>query len=146
MSVVREVCDAVSLLEDGRVALTGALLDVINDAGSTLSRDLIALPPVVLEGAETVVEAFLTGASGREVGALFAALEREQLPARIAAGTIETMHGQQVGRLRLLAHDAVEAEKIADALRRVGATAEITTGEAAQRADDERPDEEGNDA
>ncbi len=143
MSVVREICDAVTLLEDGRAARTGALLDVINDAGSTLSRDLIALPPAALDGAETLVEAFLTGASGNEVGALFAALEREQLPARIAAGTIETMHGQQVGRLRLIARDRAEAERIAAALRRVGATAEITTAEAAQRADDERFDDEG---
>ncbi|MGO3032059.1 MAG: methionine ABC transporter ATP-binding protein [Microbacterium gubbeenense] len=142
MSVVREICDAVSLLEDGRVVRTGSLLDVISDGGSALSRDLIALPPAALDPDETIVEAFLTGPAARDVGALFAALGRAELPARIAAGTIETMHDQQVGRLRCLARDAAEAERIADALRGAGASAEVTTAQAAARTDERAADEE----
>ncbi|MGO1745293.1 MAG: methionine ABC transporter ATP-binding protein, partial [Microbacterium gubbeenense] len=142
MSVVREICDAVSLLEDGRVVRTGSLLDVISDGGSALSRDLIALPPAALDPDETIVEAFLTGPAARDVGALFAALGRAELPARIAAGTIETMHDQQVGRLRFLARDAAEAERIADALRGAGASAEVTTAQAAARTDERAADEE----
>ena len=142
MSVVREICDAVSLLEDGRVVRTGTLLDVISDGGSALSRDLIALPPAALDPDETIVEAFLTGPAARDVGALFAALGRAELPARIAAGTIETMHDQQVGRLRFLARDAAEAERIADALRGAGASAEVTTAQAAARTDERAADEE----
>ncbi|MGO2091757.1 MAG: methionine ABC transporter ATP-binding protein [Microbacterium gubbeenense] len=142
MSVVREICDAVSLLEDGRVVRTGSLLDVISDGGSALSRDLIALPPAALDPDETIVEAFLTGPAARDVGALFAALGRAELPARIAAGTIETMHDQQVGRLRFLARDAAEAERIADALRGAGASAEVTAAQAAARTDERAADEE----
>lgn len=143
MSVVREICDAVSLLEEGRVARSGSLLDVINEGGSALSRDLIALPPASPDPDETIVEAFLTGSAASDIGDLFAALGRAHLPARIAAGTIETMHDQQVGRLRFLAGSVAEAEQIVIALRGAGAMAEVTVARSVSRDHDVSADEDG---
>src|SRR5699024_12056047 len=45
MGVVREVCDTVTLLQDGRITQTGDLLDVAADPHGPLSSELIPLPP-----------------------------------------------------------------------------------------------------
>ncbi|MDN5658775.1 methionine ABC transporter ATP-binding protein, partial [Brevibacterium sandarakinum] len=49
MSVIREICDSVTLLADGRVARTGTLAEVISEPGSTLAKDLVPLPPIGLD-------------------------------------------------------------------------------------------------
>ncbi|WP_105565101.1 methionine ABC transporter ATP-binding protein [Microbacterium halophytorum] len=133
MSVVREICDSVSLLDSGRVARSGTLLDVVRDESTPLAKELIALPPVALDDEATVVEAFLTG-TGPDAGAVFALLGREGIAAEIAAGTIETLHGAQVGRLRF-STPAAEADRLLAVLRGAGVRAELTTAGAARRGD-----------
>ncbi|GAB3846872.1 methionine ABC transporter ATP-binding protein [Nesterenkonia populi] len=148
MSVVREVCDSVSLLEEGRIARTGRLLDVISDTGSPLSKELISLPPTAgLSPGEQLVEVLLTETHRiRSVGDLFALLSEQGLPARVEAGTIETIAGTQVGRLHLRPGDPESSRRTAEALTAAGLHAELTTAEriAADAAahEDNDPDEE----
>ncbi len=133
MSVVREICDSVTLLEDGRVARSGDLLDVIAEGDSALSKALVALPPSTFEGTETLVEALLAGDA--DAGEVFRILGASGLPARVAAGTVETIHGSQVGRIRFSAAGAAEGARIAGALRDAGVRVEVFTGEEARRVD-----------
>jgi D-methionine transport system ATP-binding protein len=45
MSVVREICDSVTLLENGRIVQSGELVDVASDPHGPLAAELIPLPP-----------------------------------------------------------------------------------------------------
>ncbi|MBP2436837.1 methionine ABC transporter ATP-binding protein [Microbacterium amylolyticum] len=142
MSVVREICDSVSLLSEGRIERTGALLDVIRDTDSSLSKELISLPPSAhLDAGETIVEALVSeGTTG--VGELFALLGRNGFRAQIAAGTIETIQGHQVGRLHFTTERRDEAERMVLALHEAGVHAELTTAGAVDREEAARRDDE----
>ncbi|HLT83042.1 MAG TPA: ATP-binding cassette domain-containing protein [Phototrophicaceae bacterium] len=99
MSVVREVCDSVTLLDRGRVAQGGPLDDVAGDHGSRLARALVPLPPEPREDSRATLELSFGGeVSTAQVLAAVAALGEE---ADVSAGTIETLAGTRVGRLRL---------------------------------------------
>ncbi|MYM19050.1 ATP-binding cassette domain-containing protein [Brevibacterium sp. 5221] len=122
MSVVREACDAVTLLADGRVASTGSLRRVLGEPGTALARDLLPLPEGREDSAAEVrasgrasVQVALAGTSVPE---LFALAETAGAPiAGVEAGTLETIDGLQVGRLRLLTDDA---QALSGALRAAG--------------------------
>lgn len=103
MSVVREVCDSVTLLAEGRVERTGPILDVIGDAGSPLAKELIPMPSSgTSRDGETLLEIMTSeGASRPDVTEIFALLRQEGIEATIEAGTIETISGRQIGRLHL---------------------------------------------
>lgn len=150
MSVVREICDSVSLLSEGRIERSGALLDVIQDTGSPLSKELISLPPTAaLRPGDTLVEALMAESSQlADVGQLFSLLSSHGLDARVEAGTIETIQGRQVGRLHIKPTTRAEAEQIAAILRDHGIHAELTTGaeveaeRAAHEEDDARAEQQ----
>ena len=65
MSVIREICDSVTLLADGRVAKTGKLAEVLSEPGSALAKDLVPLAPIGLttstEAEGRLVEVSLAG-------------------------------------------------------------------------------------
>jgi D-methionine transport system ATP-binding protein len=121
MSVVREACDSVTLLQDGRITRSGTLLDVIRDSSSPLSRELLPLPPT---GAPTgtVVEALLTDTPLRSA---LDAIEAAAPGASVAAGSIETISGTSVGRLQVNLDDRAEADRLVAALRTEGIHAEV---------------------
>lgn len=114
MSVVREVCDGVTLLEDGRVAVSGSLAEVITDTESPLSRELVPLPAMPPTDA-TRVEVLL-GRSGLGAGEFFDALRSTGIDAKVDAGTVETIDGMQVGRFHLTTDSPARAQGLVDAL------------------------------
>lgn len=115
MSVVREVCDSVTLLDHGRVAQTGPIAQVAGEHGSRLARSLVPLPPEPDVAGRTTLElAFGGGTPAHRVLAAVAALGED---ADVASGTIETLAGTRVGRLRI----TVPATAVAEATARLRA-------------------------
>lgn len=109
MAVVREICDSVTLLARGRVVESGALGAVVGAYGSRLARELIPVPELPLGQERSLVEVAYSTAdvATHDVLAAVAELGTE---VEVAAGTIETLAGRRVGRLRLdLPDDHVEA-------------------------------------
>ncbi|WP_282072205.1 methionine ABC transporter ATP-binding protein [Janibacter hoylei] len=102
-SVVREVCDTVSLLADGRVVETGAIGTVVIDARGQLHRDLIPLPPLPLDHDGGYVEVALgdVRSGTTSVDGVLALLRDGGVSAEVAAATLETIGGRRVGRIQL---------------------------------------------
>ena len=102
MGVVREVCDTVTLLQDGRITQSGDLLEVAADPHGPLSAELIPLPP-----APTGIEALVVNCDYgdserfRTTDDLIRLAETYEAEATLVAGTIETIGGRQVGRVQL---------------------------------------------
>lgn len=132
MSVIREICDSVTLLADGRVAKTGKLAEVISEPGSTLAKDLVPLPPIGLddkgaaEGSESstsrLVEVSLAGTSLPTV--LTSAQAVGVGADSILAGAVETIEGKQVGRIRFTVVSAAASKELITALEAEGIYAE----------------------
>ena len=129
MSVVKRICDSVSLLQAGRVVESGTLVEVVSRFGSRLSELLLALPPTAdqtPDGLSTieVLDPVTPGAVpaltavGRELGV--------DLP--VLAGTIETLAGVTFQRHRVLVPNPLEPDDVVSALRRRGAQAALATG------------------
>ena len=116
MSVVRAVCDSVSLLEAGRVVESGPIEDVVADVASRLSRELVPAPAVP------------AGPGGDDLGAGHAAARVLALAAEqgadVAGGLFETLGRAQVGRLALTI-PADRAEAAVAVLTGAGVTAEV---------------------
>ena len=122
MSVVREVCDSVTLLENGRIARTGTLLDVIRDTDSPLGRELLPLPPGGA-GEGTAIEVLLTDVPLRR---LLDIVDRHSADAHIDSGAIETITGSPVSRLRFTVGDPGAARALVADLDAAGIHAEVT--------------------
>lgn len=132
MSVIREICDSVTLLADGRVAKTGTLAEVISEPGSTLAKDLVPLPPIGLddkEGTEgstgettRLVEVSLAGTSLPQV--LTSAQSVGVGSDAILAGAVETIEGKQIGRIRFTVGSAAASKELITALEADGIYAE----------------------
>ena len=121
MSVVREICDSVTLLADGKNMKTGRLRDILADPSSPLAKELIPLPsaPLPQEGEERrTLEVSLAGTSASE---LFALADSAGVPiAEVQAGTLETIDGLEVGRLRVRGADDPATQRLAQALADAG--------------------------
>lgn len=100
MSVVRQVCDSVSRLDEGRITETGRLIDIVTQGSSALAGDLIPLatPPVTVRRSH--IEATVSSTRLRIPDALRVLADLEDRSV-IAAGTIETIAGGEVGRFLL---------------------------------------------
>lgn len=126
MSVVRQVCDSVSLLDAGRIIEGGRLEDVVLDVDSRLSREIVPFPAVP-EGAVTqghaVIDVSITAHPGQPAAVALMSMVAE-LGGDIAAGVFETIGAAQIGRLAITvpAHDV---ESAVTALRQAGITAEV---------------------
>ena len=124
MSVIREICDSVTLLADGRVAKTGKLAEVISEPGSTLAKDLVPLPPIGLDDGDTaLVEVSLSGTSLPKV--LTSAQSAGVSADAILAGAVETIEGSQVGRIRFTVGSAAASKELITALEADGIYAEV---------------------
>ncbi|HJG80270.1 MAG TPA: ATP-binding cassette domain-containing protein [Brevibacterium senegalense] len=118
MSVVREICDSATLLENGAITQTGSLQEILSSPGTPLAKDLVPLPPLDDGSADRALEVTLAGSSLADVFAL--AREAEAPVVQVESGTLETIDGVPVGRLRLLCDDASARAALGDALRAGG--------------------------
>ena len=151
MSVVRRICDSVSLLEAGRIVQSGPIEDVVSDVDSRLSLELVPPPDVPkaalvagstedtddqadgagdadhagsTDSAESaVIDVALTAHPGEPAAAQVLSLVAEQ-GADVAGGVFETLGTAQVGRLALTI-PADRAQTAVAALREAGITAEV---------------------
>ncbi|MBN9105581.1 MAG: ATP-binding cassette domain-containing protein [Propionibacteriaceae bacterium] len=102
MTVVKRICDSVSLLEDGRVVESGPLTEVVGAFGSRLSESLLALPPAA--GADSAeggtVEVLDVGRDG-ELSALTTASRHFGVDFPVVAATVERLAGTTFGRWRV---------------------------------------------
>jgi D-methionine transport system ATP-binding protein len=123
MSVVREICDSVTLLADGRVAKSGRLAEVISEPGSALAKDLVPLPPVgVDDSAGRLVEVSL---AGTDLPTVLTTAQKAGVSAEaILAGAVETIEGRQIGRLRFTVASADQSRGLISALKADGIFAE----------------------
>ena len=121
MSVVREICDAVTLLSKGRIAHTGSLLEVITQGESPLFRALLPLPEH--GGANgTAIEALCAGITVEET---LEVVRASGIKAQLAAATVETISGKVVGRLKFTATDRAAADSLVAALNNNTIYAEV---------------------
>ncbi|MCK9900249.1 methionine ABC transporter ATP-binding protein [Parafrankia colletiae] len=133
-SVVKEVCDSVTLLRDGRVAEQGDLATVLTRQSSRLARDLLPILPPDQPGPFALLEVSFAGdhpAGGGEHRAslAFAQLVRH-LDADVAVlgGAVETYGAQQFGRLRIGLPPTASVPDAVAFLRARGLTTEIVPG------------------
>jgi len=118
MEVVRRACDAVTLLDHGRVAETGRISDVVADPATRLSRALVPLPPVP-DTADAVIDIFFTSTPGEPtVSRVFDVVAK--LGGDITAATFETLGTTQVGRVALSAPRGGDVERLARGLKDAG--------------------------
>jgi D-methionine transport system ATP-binding protein len=113
------VCDAVALLEAGRVVEHGPLSELVARPGSAVAERL--LPPLQRADGSAVVDVvLLDDAAERAVAGAVA-----DGAATIAGARVETIGGRRVGRMALVPAPGADAGRIADELRGDGARTEV---------------------
>ncbi|GAA1978489.1 methionine ABC transporter ATP-binding protein [Catenulispora subtropica] len=103
MEVVKAVCDSAALMEDGRIAESGTIGDLLTRERSELARELFQLGEAPAHTAlpdTTVLDVTFHGdATARP---LIAQLSRTYaIDVTILGAAIETVNGQTVGRMRI---------------------------------------------
>lgn len=120
MSVVRETCDAVTLLQKGKIVQSGRVEDIVSDTSSSLSRALIPAPKVdTIAPGKIILDISFTSQPGDPASSRVLSLVAE-LGADVTAGTFETVGSAQIARLALAVDyservrtiAALEAERI----------------------------------
>ena len=133
MSVVREICDAVTHLVDGTIAHTGTLESVLSDPASPLAKSLIPLPEGTDITGTLEVALPATSVTGAEAGAgtvsgVFEAASQAGVPiSAVQAGTVEVIADRQVGRLRVSTQRPEDLPRLSQALQKAGYTVGGTT-------------------
>ena len=131
MDVVKTICDSAALIERGRIAEQGRLVELISTPGSRLAHDLFPLGVVPDGTTGTVVDITFSGGSADRP--VIAQLARDHsIDVSILGATIETIAGNQAGRTRLELPGTAEttAAAIAD-LRAQGLLVEIVATQGA---------------
>lgn len=127
MAVVREICDSVTLLENGRITQTGSVEDILRRPSSRLARDLVPKPAIESTGIDlarySVVDVAFTSEPGEPTGSRVMGLAAS-LGADVLAGVFETVGHTQVARLALSVPRASHDGAI-DALRAQGIDTEV---------------------
>lgn len=105
MSVVREICDSVTLLEHGKIIQSGTVEDILTQPNSRLALELVPLPrleaaPVLNGKTAAVIDIAFNSTPGKPTGSAVMGLVAAE-GADVAAGTFETVGSTQVGRLAL---------------------------------------------
>lgn len=101
MEVVKQICDHVAILEDGRVVEQGSICDLIADPGSLLSQAFF--PPI--EEAHTSTDA--TWAAITFIGEsadepmLTSLVRKFNVDVNILGGSIQSIGGKRVGQLQV---------------------------------------------
>ena len=138
MSVVREICDSVTLLGHGQVLQTGTLEEVVADPATPLARELVPMPVVDsipslssqersygpgADAGVVLLDVVFTSHPGVPTGATVLRLA-SSMGADVTAGTFESLGSVQVGRLALTV-PAYHADKIIEQLRKNNVHAEV---------------------
>jgi len=126
MSVVRQVCDSVSLLEAGQIVESGRLEDIVLDVDSRLSREIVPFPKVpeaAVANGESVIDVSITAHPGQPAAVALMSMVAE-LGGDIAAGVFETIGQAQIGRLAVTV-PASDTEQAVSTLRKAGIAAEV---------------------
>ncbi|NLT29106.1 MAG: ATP-binding cassette domain-containing protein, partial [Propionibacterium sp.] len=103
MSVVREVCDAVTLLADGRIAQTGPLTEVVAEPDSQLAHELVPLPTAVPGVEGRLVNVVRRGKEAITSG-FFGELEQIGVRPEVTSGTVESIGGVRISRFQIALH------------------------------------------
>ncbi|RKW71616.1 methionine ABC transporter ATP-binding protein [Galactobacter caseinivorans] len=123
MSVVKTLCDSVSLLQNGTIVESGSVEEVVASNGA-LTQQLVPLPPLSatpLRSGETALDILAVGdAVDLPFVAEASRLAGSDVP--VMAGSIERIAGGRVSRLRVAIPAGVDADHIQSELRRMGAT------------------------
>ena len=125
-SVVREICDSVTLLGEGRVLESGRIADLAGDPSTSIHRDLVPLPLAPTDELPRTVLVSL-GDEPDELERVLTALRAEGTPAQVAAATIEQVGGRTVGRARLLLPEGTDRARAEQQLRDSGVSVEEVT-------------------
>jgi len=100
MSVVRRICDSVTLLDHGSVVESGSVANIVADVHSPLGLRIIPPPDVEPGDGQAVIDVSFTSHPGQPTGSRVMAHAAE-LGADIGAGVFETIGETQVARLAL---------------------------------------------
>jgi ABC superfamily ATP binding cassette transporter, ABC protein len=122
MSVVRSICDSVSLLEAGQIVEGGPIDEVVSQVDSRLSRELVPLPEVsekVLGRGDVVVDLAITAKKGQPAAAKILTIAADR-GGDVAGGVFQTIAGAQIGRLAITVEPS-RAQGLIDALADAGA-------------------------
>lgn len=122
MSVVRSICDSVSLLEAGQIVEGGPIDEVVSQVDSRLSRELVPLPEVsekVLGRGDVVVDLAITAKKGQPAAAKILNIAADR-GGDVAGGVFQTIAGAQIGRLAITVEPS-RAQGLIDALADAGA-------------------------
>ncbi len=97
MDVVRDLCDHVTLLRDGRVAESGSVADLVTDPASRLGRALVPDRPYQPPGDGRVAWRVSYVARDVDPGWLPALQARLGTPVQLLGGAIEAVEGAALG-------------------------------------------------
>lgn len=113
MTVVKRICDSVSLLEDGQVIESGPLTDVVGAFGSRLSESLLGLPATsaIAPDAGRTIEILDVSRDG-ELTALTTASRHFGVDFQVVAATVEELAGTTFGRWRVLVRPPLTPEQV----------------------------------
>lgn len=130
MHVVKQLCDSVSLLSDGKIVEAGRLTDVASALGSQLSTALLPLPEIHDDGS-TYLEVLATGdAAETPVASLISSAF--PVTVRIAAATVEQLAGVRFAHYLLTLNRAARENPgippLIEHLEQNGFTAQHRTG------------------
>ncbi|RIJ69761.1 ATP-binding cassette domain-containing protein [Nakamurella silvestris] len=120
MSVVKQVCDHVAVLEAGRIAYSGPLLDVIGDPDSGMASALLPLPAAgtPTAGRRSITVTFSSAKSPADFVSTLA--RRFDVDIAIEAASVEPVQGNSLGRLRLGLDHEVDPAPIVEYLQELG--------------------------
>lgn len=116
-AVVREICDAATLLSLGNIAESGSLTSIVLNAHSELAHSLIPLPPVPVPAGSTELLVY-GGGTESEVAHALHAIATDPI-SRVVSGTIETIGAARVGRWSLEVPDG-DVDGVVQRLENVG--------------------------
>lgn len=101
LGVLRRICTSAARLDDGRIAETGRILDLVGTPGSVLGSAIVPVgdDPSASDGADT---ALVTTIGDEAHGPWLAQLVRKlDVDVSVVGGRVEQVAGVTVGRLRL---------------------------------------------
>lgn len=123
MSVVKTLCDSVSLLQGGTIVESGTVEEVVA-ANGALTQQLVPLPRLAdtpLRSGETALDILAVG-DAVDLPFVAEASRLAGVDVPVLAGSIERLAGGRVSRLRVAIPAAADAKHIQSELRVMGAT------------------------
>lgn len=130
MHVVKSLCDSVSLLQNGTIVESGTVEEVVA-ANGQLTRQLVPLPALAatpLRAGETALDVLAVGANV-ERPFIAEASRAAGIDIPVLAGSIETLAGGRVSRLRVAVPAGTSVETVVTTLRQNGAEVTLPSTE-----------------